>query len=165
MAVFPPPDVDAALADPTVRTVDPSNGYIYDSTSPTWRVACAALPSCAAVQWPGYATTCIEAKIGGVDVVIQPWMGQCQQAFGRTNFPGGFGGEVGIYVRRPSNDLPDSRLLPAWARFVLQGMSLVGGNHLWWPDPNVQPQVEFTIVNPRSFGVRQSPPGECLLDQ
>ena len=85
---FPPPDLAAALKSPTVATSQ--HGYNFVATSQAWKMACTPLPSCAALQWPGYATTFIPAQIDGIDVVIQPWMGNCQQFLGRGNFPGGY---------------------------------------------------------------------------
>lgn len=147
MASFPAPDVRAALANPTVSTT--ANGYTFVTTSPAWKAACAPLPSFAAVQWPGYATTCVPAVIDGREVVIQPWMGRCEQFFGRSNFPGGMGGEVAVYVKVPGGQpLPDLSLLPAPLRRVFEAWAALGGDDLWWPDPDVQPEIDFTIFDP-----------------
>ena len=70
MAPFPPPNLQAALAHPTVSTT--ANGYTFVTTSPEWKAACAPLPSFAAVQWPGYATTCVPAQINGRDELPIP---------------------------------------------------------------------------------------------
>jgi hypothetical protein len=153
MASFPPPDVNAARKRPTVRTQD-ANGYFFDTTSPEWKTACAALPSFAGLQWPGYATTCIPAVINNRDVIIQPWMGHCQQFLGRSDFPGGFGGEVGVYVKVPGGKpLPDLAMLPAVLRPLFKAYAELGGDHLWWPDADVQPKIDFTIINPVNHSV------------
>lgn len=148
MASFPPPDPVAAANTPTVRTADPSTGYQFDTTSPQWKTACAPLPSFAALEWPGYATTTIEATVCGKPCVIQPWMGDCQQFLGRTQYPGGIGGEVAVYVRESrSGPLPDISMLPQPAQLMFQAMDFIGGDGLWWPDPDVMPQIEFTLIN------------------
>ena len=149
MPSFPPADPLAALSNPTVRTTDPHTGHVFDTTSPAWKAACAPLPSCAAVQWPGYATVCIPAAIDGREVVIQPWMGHCEQFLGRARFPGGFGGEVGVYVKHPGGKpLPDVSWLPLPVQLLLKAAHAFGDHHLWWPDPEVQPEIHFKIINP-----------------
>jgi hypothetical protein len=154
MASFPPPNVQAALSNPTLQTTDPNSGYVFDTTSPIWKAACAALPSFAALCWPGYATACVPATIDGVDVVIQPWMGNCEQLFGRSNFPGGIGGEVGVYVRVPGGKpLPDLSVLPGPVQLMFRAAAVLGGDNLWWADANVQPEIDFTIINPVNSSV------------
>jgi hypothetical protein len=149
MATFPPPDLNAAMNNPTVQTTDPATGYQFDTTSPAWKTACAVLPSFAALEWPGYATTCVPATINGKQVVIQPWMGRCQQFFSRGNYPGGVGGEVGVYAVVPGGrSLPDLSLLPGPIQVIFRAMAALGGTNVWWPDPDVQPEIDFTILNP-----------------
>ena len=76
-------------------------------------------------------------------------LGNCQQFLMRPNFPGGMGGEVGVYVRVPgSRPIPDSKVLPTWAGGIMNAVSKLGGHNLWWPDPDMQPEIEFTIINP-----------------
>jgi hypothetical protein len=148
MATFQPPDVAAALRNPTTRTVDPSTGYEFDTTSPEWKCACAPLPSFKALQWPGYATKCIEATIRGKACVIQPWLGLCQQFFSRGNYPGGVGGEVGVYALvADQQPLPDLSVLPDDIQVMFKAVHLAGGPALWWPDPDLQPAIDFTIWN------------------
>lgn len=154
MADFPTPDLGAAAKNPTDRTKDPKTGYVFDTTSQVWKDACAHLPSCMAVQWPGYATAAFPARVCGVDAIIQPWMGHCQQLFGRTDFPGGIGGEVGVYVKAPKGKpLPNLSLLPLPAQLLLKAAAAFGDDHLWWPDPDVQPAIDFTILNPANHSV------------
>jgi hypothetical protein len=149
MAEFTPPDPAAALKRPTVQITDPDTGYVFDTISPEWKNACAPLPSFAALQWHGYSTTYIPDTIDGIDVMIQPWMGYCEQFFGRSNFPGGLGGEVGVYVKVPSGrPLPDLGLVPAPLRPLFHAVALMGADHLWWPDADMQPEIDFTIINP-----------------
>jgi hypothetical protein len=59
------------------------------------------LPAAAllALQWPGYATTSFDVTLKGQPAVIQPWKGWCPKFLGLADFPGGVGGEVGVYKR------------------------------------------------------------------
>ena len=101
------------------------------------------------MQWPGYATAAIPAKINGVDVIIQPWMGLCEEFMGRSNFPGGVGGEVAVYVKVPfGKQPPDASVLPGPMKVLAGILNGVGLGDLWWPDPNVQPTIDFTLINP-----------------
>lgn len=150
---FPPPDIAAALKRPTVQTSDP-RGYRYDSTSPEWKWACAPLPSFAALQWPGYSTTCIHTQVRGMDAIIQPWLGHCQKFLGRTAFPGGFGGEVGVYLKVPGGrPLPDLSILPGPLKLLFEAVHLFGADHCWWPDAQLQPEIAFTIKDPKTKAV------------
>ena len=168
MRTFAPPDWQAAFANPTVRSTDPQTGHDFDATSPTWKNACAMLPSFAGLQWPGYATTAIETKINGRDVIIQPWMGNCEQFMGRTNFPGGTGGEVGVYVRvPPGRSLPDADNLPVLFKAALTLADDLDSDDLWWPDPEMQPEIDFTIIHASSRAVllRASPERHYWLNK
>ena len=77
-----------------VKAYSDDSGYDYVETSDDWKKACSVLPSFAAVEWPGYATSVVEDTIGGQAVVIQLWKGRCQRFFGLNDFPGGIGAEV-----------------------------------------------------------------------
>jgi hypothetical protein len=149
VATFDPPDPAAALANPTVPSM--FNAYNCVATSDVWKMACAPLPSSLGVAWPGYATTAVFANVNGRDIVIQPWLGWCQNFMGRANFPGGYGAEIGIYVRVPRDrPIPDSPLLPKGVEVLLKGAQLFGGDHLWWPDPDCQFDMSFKVVNPKT---------------
>jgi hypothetical protein len=149
MPAFPPPDILAARDNPTVSSM--YGPYKTISTSDAWKAACASLPSCLAVAWPGYATAVVPTTINDIPVIIQPWLGHCQQFLGRGNFPGGFGGEVGVYVRVPrERPLPDLSLLPEPVQPIFRAVQAFGGDHLWWPDPDCQFEIEFTIINPKT---------------
>jgi hypothetical protein len=158
---FTPPDVNAAAKRPTLQVVDPVTGYTYDTSTPVWKNACAPLPSFAALQWPGYATTYVPDTINGVDVIIQAWMGDCQQFLGRMDYPGGLGGEVGVYVLVPEGrPLPDLTMVPLHLRPLFEVVAGLGATHVWWPDADMQPEIDFTIVNPVAGDVLVSAPRE-----
>jgi hypothetical protein len=111
------------LTMPTIRYVG-AGGYWFNETSESWKEMCRAFPCFAALQWPGYASTVIEDRINGQDVVIQLWKGWCPKFLGLAGvqiFPGGIGGEVGVYRRMPGRARPTSLpgLPPALAAKVL----------------------------------------------
>ena len=135
---------------PTVQSTDAS-GYKFDATSPEWKEACAVLPCFAALQWPDYATKCIPDTIDGKPVMIQLWKGRCEQFLSRTDFPGGIGGEVGVYVLVPEGRrLPELKILPPLLRPLFNAAAAFGGKHLWWPEPTLSTTIEFTLTNPKT---------------
>ncbi|HZF29835.1 MAG TPA: hypothetical protein VE907_11995 [Gammaproteobacteria bacterium] len=84
---------------------DSSQRYKFVETSDEWNETCEVLPCFAEMYWPGYATKCIPTTIGGEAIVIQLWKGFCPQLLGANcMFPGGIGGEVGIYRRLPEGE-------------------------------------------------------------
>jgi hypothetical protein len=136
------------MPDPTVRTVD-SRGYDFDETSPCWKEECQALPCFKDIRWPDYDTWVVEDVIDGQPVVIQLWKGWCQQFLGRSDFPGGIGAEVGVYRRIPGKALPtDLSFVPLPLRILLLGVSRIPGADLWWPFPELETTVRFSLVNP-----------------
>src|ERR1700686_1042367 len=96
------------MTSPVVAYED-SAGYKYVETSPEWKQLCVGLPCFKEVQWPDYSTKVVEDTINGRPVVIQLWKGWCQQFLGLENFPGGIGGEVGIYERVQGRGFPASK--------------------------------------------------------
>lgn len=68
---------------------------------------------------------------------------------GRADLPGGIGGEVGVYVKAPGGrPLPDLAMVPLWVRPLFHAIAALGGDRLWWPDPEVQPEIDFTLLDP-----------------
>jgi hypothetical protein len=134
---------------PTIETVD-SRGYSYVETSEWWKDLCSVLPCFSALQWPGYATTVIDDVINGQPVVIQLWKGWCQKFLGLQFFPGGIGAEVGVYRRIPGRLRPTSLpfLPPEYEAFVLGNLQRLADNELWWPAPDLNTRLEFTLINP-----------------
>jgi hypothetical protein len=134
---------------PTIELVD-GDGYSYVETSERWKALCSSLPCFAALQWPGYATSVVEDTIDGQPVVIQLWKGWCQKFLGLQSFPGGIGAEVGVYRRIPGKLRPTSLpFLPSELEaFVLAKLAQVADNELWWPAPELNTQLEFTLINP-----------------
>lgn len=143
------------LQHPTVETTD-SHGYRYVTTSPDWKQMCMGLPCSSALAWPGYDTKCLEDTIDGQKVIIQLWKGCCQQFFGREEFPGGIGGEVGVYRRVTTKTLPNLDFLSPVAREFYKAMVVFGGEKLWWPDPALTPTINFALINDHS---REGPVG------
>jgi hypothetical protein len=137
--------------DPTVSSID-ARGYKYVETAEWWKAACSALPCFSEMWWPDYATKVVETVIGGNAVVIQLWKGWAQKFLGRSDFPGGIGAEVGIYRRMPGRLPPDT--LPDFPQkisdFLLGGLARVGGEHLWWPYPELGATITYSLVNPRT---------------
>lgn len=144
------------IPSPTVATTD-SRGYSYVSVSKSWADLCQNLPCFRALSWPGYATRVDEVTINGQAVVIQLWKGWCPKflgeipgALGGANFPGGVGAEVGIYRRIPRKAKPTS--LPFLPRpiekLVINLIESLSANELWWPAPELNPQIQFRLINP-----------------
>jgi hypothetical protein len=129
---------------------DDANGYTYVETSELWKDICSQLPCFIALQWPGYLTKIVEDRINGQDVVIQLWIGWCQKFLGLQDFPGGIGAEVGVYRRIPGKVRPTSLpFLPKQIETdILNGISTLSDNELWWPFPELNAQIEFTLTNP-----------------
>src|SRR5438045_145702 len=95
------------MASPVVAYTE--NGYKFDETSPEWKELCRVLPCFKQVAWPDYSTAIVEDTIDGKPVVLQLWKGWCQRFLGRDDFPGGIGGEVGIYERVAGRGFPDDK--------------------------------------------------------
>ncbi len=125
------------------------NGYRFVETSEEWKQACTVLPCFEEVAWPDYATAVVEDNINGKPVVIQLWKGWCQQFLGRDDFPGGIGGEVGIYERVSGKGFPAERpdFFPELMWNFLHGASKLAGGHFWWPVAELN-EVEFDFINP-----------------
>jgi hypothetical protein len=127
------------------------NGYKFVETSEEWKQLCSVLPCFKQVQWPDYSTAVIEETINGKPVVIQLWKGWCQQFLGNDNFPGGIGGEVGIYERVQGKGFPVERpdFFPAPMWTALHGLSKLAGNDFWWPVAEKN-EIEFNFINPNT---------------
>jgi hypothetical protein len=125
------------------------NGYSFDETSESWKELCRPLPCFMALQWPGYATAKFEVTLKGQPAVIQVWKGWCQKFLGLTNFPGGVGGEVGVYRRIPGRIRP-TRFpgMPPPLTALLGLASNLSDNDLWWPAPELADSVTFSLTNP-----------------
>lgn len=139
------------MQDPINESTD-DRGYSYVETSASWKEACSALPSFSELWWPDYATKVVEDTIDGNPVVIQLWKGWCQKFLGRTDFPGGIGAEVGIYHRISGKPVPASLpdFPPKLSDFLLGGLERVGGQHLWWPYPELGATVTFELVDTKT---------------
>jgi hypothetical protein len=136
------------LSSTTIQYADAS-GYQYDETSESWKQTCTAFPCFAALQWPGYSTLVVDGEvIDGQPIVIQLWKGTCQKLF--KGLPGGIGAEVGVYRRMPGRARPTSLpFLPrAVASAILQAISRLSDDELWWPFPELGTMIEFTLTNP-----------------
>jgi hypothetical protein len=127
-------------------------GYGYVETSENWKLLCQELPCFLALQWPGYASTIDEPWINGERVVVQLWKGLCPNFLALPQFPGGFGAEVGVYRRMPGRLKPTSLpfLPPAAEAAVLGAIGSVTDNDLWWPAPDLNAQLSFTLINPNT---------------
>jgi len=143
--------VSQDLSSPTVLYVD-GRGYRYVETSDSWKKMCTAFPCFGALQWPDYATKWYPATINGQPVIIQLWKGYCEKFLGLERFPGGIGAEVGIYHREPGRTRPATLpFLPAQlAAFFLNPIGSLADNDLWWAYPELNTQITFTLVNPKT---------------
>lgn len=134
---------------PTIASTD-SRGYSFVETSEQWQRMCSVLPCFDALRWPGYDAVSIESTINGEPVVIQLWKGWCQKFLGLQFFPGGIGGEVGVYRRIPGKIKPTS--LPGvpqpMAGALLAQLATIADHDLWWPAPDLNTELEFTFINP-----------------
>lgn len=137
------------FATPTIGYSD-SRGYSYVETSEQWQLMCRALPCFDALRWPGYDAIAIDAVINNEPVVIQLWKGWCQKFLGLQFFPGGIGGEVGVYRRIPGKLKPTSfpGLPVPLATTLLTQLAVVADKDLWWPAPDLNAQLEFSFINP-----------------
>jgi len=136
---------------PTIRYTDPG-GYMCDETSEKWKILCQQFPCFWALQWPGYATDVIDTNIDGQAVVIQLWKGYCPQFLGLASFPGGYGAEVGVYRRIPGRARPSASALSFlqgdFFAKVLNALSNLADNDLWWPFPELGATIECSLINP-----------------
>ena len=134
----------------TVAYQEPS-GYKYVETSPDLKAAAAALPCFLALQWPDYGTKVFDDTLNGKPVVIQLWKGWCQQFLSSPYFPGGIGGEVGVYERVTGKGFPADK--PEWCPeplwLFLQQKSKLANGDFWWPvDETEYPEIEWEFINP-----------------
>jgi hypothetical protein len=139
------------MKDPTVNSVD-ENGYEYVETADWWKKACETLPCFSLIEWPDYSTKVVEDVIDGKPVVIQLWIGWCQKFLGNDEFPGGIGGEVGIYHRIPGKrpGEPHESIPEEMANAVLGPASALVHHDLWWAYPELNAEIEFELVNPKT---------------
>jgi hypothetical protein len=138
---------------PVVRYAD-AGTYEYVETSDWWKDLCRALPCFSALQWPGYATQALSVTINDRPVVIQLWKGWCPKFLGLSGFPGGTGGEVGVYERVLGRAKPSTLdfLPPLIASFILGLLETLSNDQIWWPVTNSdflsKLSIEFELINP-----------------
>jgi len=147
------------FSSPTFQYTDVS-GYKYDETSEQWKQMCTNFPCFELLQWLGYSTKVVDTvsgqplTINGQPVVIQLWKGTCQKFLGSSDFPGGIGGEVGVYHRVPGRARPTLEQLialgvpQALAALIVAGIAPLTDDQLWWAFPELNTRVEFTLTNP-----------------
>ena len=136
----------------TVAYQEPT-GYKYVETSPDLKAAAATLPCFEALHWPDYATKVFDDEINGKPVVIQLWKGWCQQFLSSPSFPGGIGGEVGVYERVTGKGFPADRpewCPPALFNFLQQKSKLANGDFFWPVDETEYPEIEWDFINPNT---------------
>jgi hypothetical protein len=124
-------------------------GYQFSETSEYWKMMCQLLPCCLLLQWPGYQTAKVDVVLNGQPAVIQVWRGHCQRFLGDSNFPGGYGAEVGVYNldgwgSRSSDNIPNSGGLSQ-----INSM-MAGSDDIWYPAPQLVEYINFDMVNPNS---------------
>ena len=138
-------------SSPTFGYTD-ADGYRYVEVSEAWKQMCTVFPCFDALQWPGYASTHVEAEIDGQAVVFQLWKGRCQQFLGSTNFPGGVGAEIGVYRRIPGKIRPSSLPFPLdpVSLMIVEALATLNDTELWWPFPEIVREIEFSLINPET---------------
>jgi hypothetical protein len=111
---------------------------------------CLSLPCCMLLQWPDYATATFETTLNGQPAVIQTWKGYCERFLGdMANFPGGVGGEVGVYRRIPGMARNvDTSWLPEPFKAIIDLALDLPDEQLWWPAPELADSIQFTLINP-----------------
>jgi hypothetical protein len=140
-------------SSPTIAYSD-ARGYGYVETSESWKQLCQGLPCFAALAWPGYSTKVFETTLKGQPAVIQLWKGNCEKFLGLASFPGGFGGEAGVYKRIPGHVHPALPVgLPPQLLAAYDAIGSIADTDLWWPAPELADSVEFTLTNPITGGV------------
>jgi hypothetical protein len=141
--------VEKSLSNPTVSYTD-SRGYSYVETSDSWKQLCTAFPCCNALQWPDYATYSFNTSINNKPAVVQLWKGNCEKFLGMSQFPGGIGAEVGVYRKIPGKVRPQalSFLPPQVASAILGPIRNLNDSQLWWAYPELNAQIQFSLVNP-----------------
>lgn len=140
------------FTSPTIRTTD-AFGFEYAEIAENWKVLCQDLPCFDLLYWPGYATKVFPMTIDGVDVVVQLWKGWCQKFLDLDTFPGGIGGEVGVYRRMPGRKLFTPRTVAATTydnRFIVDDIKALSRGDVWWPDPDLSVRIGLTFVNSRT---------------
>jgi hypothetical protein len=67
-----------------------------------------------------------------------------------SSYPGGNGGEVGVYRRIPGHARPTT--LPgipqALASLILTALGTLADEQIWWPAPDLADSVGFSLTNP-----------------
>jgi hypothetical protein len=127
-------------------------GYSYDETSEYWKQLCQILPCSLALAWPGYETFAQKVIIQGQPAVIQLWRGHCERFFGDSNFPGGYGAEVGVYRVIDGKDMPKLDGGPAFIADLLELATSLSGGEIWWPAPDLVETIQFTLYNDADGG-------------
>jgi hypothetical protein len=137
------------MDSPVIEYSD-ARGHKFNETSNFWKTACQGLPCFSGLQWPDYRTIAFDDTIDGTPVVIQVWKGWCQKFLGLEQFPGGIGAEVGVYHRIPGRIRPTSFpfLPPQVTQPLLDLLSIIGDDDIWWPFPELNTSIEFTLTNP-----------------
>jgi phosphatidylserine/phosphatidylglycerophosphate/cardiolipin synthase-like enzyme len=141
------------------------NGYHFTETAQWFKQVCAGLPCFFILGWPGYETTAYDnVQIDGQNVVIQPWKGWCQRFLGMPGMPGGVGAEVGVYRRIPGQftkfinqvgalDFIKKHLSTPPQQYFTDQFVTLADDHTWWPFPELNAKVEFTLKNPTTDAV------------
>jgi hypothetical protein len=125
-------------------------GYQYTENAEWWKQLCLGFPCFILLAWPDYGTKIEEVVIDGQQLVIQLWKGWCQKFLGMTPMPGGIGAEVGVYRRIPGLVRPTSSppQLGTLGRKIVDGIGSLADNQLWWPFPELNATIDFTLRHP-----------------
>lgn len=159
-----PPWASAAQGDPAMveRWTD-GCGLVHDRISPYWAKQCELLPCFRGVAWPGYAEEIIcDVSLPGTQhkVIVHLWKGICQKFGNSSDFPGGFGAEVGVYLHRDAGwiagRVAETQLHPeslwfgnAGALMIAQGARL-DPSKKWYPAPELKPRLKFRLLDPHN---------------
>lgn len=123
-------------------------GFEYVQASDALAAICLPLPCWSGLRWGGYASAIREAHVLGEEVVIQVWKGACEQFALLPGYPGGIGGEVGIYKRMPFCPVPEA--LPSALLGSQRFQPPDGACDLWWPSPRKKAAISFELYHPKT---------------
>ena len=149
-----------ARSAPLVERWSPGCGLHHNRVSDWWAQQCEVLPCFRGVAWPNYAEKILyDVAVPGISqkVIVHLWKGICQKFTGSNNFPGGYGAEVGIYLRRDAKWISDraaktSALDPvslgSGGLLLIAQAARLDPNQKWYPAPELGTKLKFRLVDP-----------------
>lgn len=140
-------------------------GLVHNRISPYWAKQCEVLPCFKGVTWKGYAEKIRkDVPLPGTPhkVIVHLWKGHCNKFPLRSDYPGGYGAEVGIYLVRDAawilehaNETQrnlDSYWLGAagWYALLIASLVRLKPEEKWYPAPELKPRLKFRLLDPEN---------------